>query len=187
MQSELNLRYDSFIAGWYIDADICKELVQYFEDNFESSQYDQKRQYHRLSSFSVEKFLNKAYLKELTRVIDNYKILYPWSYKMSESWSLCQPYNLQRFDPSEHYKFTHIEDPGPRPDRYQRHLTFLTYLNTVEDAGETEFVHQDVKVKPYQGLTLVWPAGWTHPHHGIASATETKYIATGWTIFKHKN
>ena len=26
---------------------------------------------------------------------------------------------------------------------------------------------------------------WTHFHNGIASKTETKYIITGWMVFKH--
>ena len=34
-----------------------------------------------------------------------------------------------------------------------------------------------------KGLTLIWPADWTHVHRGIVSASEEKYIITGWFSF----
>ena len=64
-----------------------------------------------------------------------------------------------------------------------RHLVFQTYLNTVEDGGETEFIYQQYKCKAVKGKTLIWPADWTHSHRGIISPTEDKYIITGWYTF----
>ena len=64
-----------------------------------------------------------------------------------------------------------------------RHLVFMTYLNDVNNGGETEFLNQRIKFKPQKGLTLVWPADWTHSHRGLVSLTETKYITTGWLNF----
>ena len=37
-----------------------------------------------------------------------------------------------------------------------------------------------IKLKPKKGLTVIWPAEWTHTHRGIASMTQDKYIVTGW-------
>ena len=56
----------------------------------------------------------------------------------------------------------------------------MTYLNDINDQGETEFIHQKMKVKPRKGLTLIWGADWTFLHKGLASPSETKYITTGW-------
>jgi hypothetical protein len=56
----------------------------------------------------------------------------------------------------------------------------MTYLNDVTDSGETEFLHQQLKIKPEKGLTLIWPADWMFTHRGVASLTQEKYIATGW-------
>ena len=56
----------------------------------------------------------------------------------------------------------------------------MTYLNDVDDGGETEFYYQKLKVKPRKGLTLIWPADWTHTHRGLSSPTQEKYIITGW-------
>ena len=56
----------------------------------------------------------------------------------------------------------------------------MTYLNDVNDGGETEYYYQKVKIKPVKGLTLIVPVDWTFTHRGIVSLTETKYIVTGW-------
>jgi hypothetical protein len=60
----------------------------------------------------------------------------------------------------------------------------MTYLNDLTDGGETEFHYQQVKVKPEKGLTLIWPADWTHTHRGIPSETQEKYIVTGWLNYE---
>jgi hypothetical protein len=59
----------------------------------------------------------------------------------------------------------------------------MTYLNDVNDDGETEFYYQNLKIKPQKGKTVIWPADWTHTHRGITSPTQEKYIITGWFNF----
>ena len=34
--------------------------------------------------------------------------------------------------------------------------------------------------KAKEGRLIIWPAYWTHRHHGIVSKSQIKYIATGW-------
>ena len=55
----------------------------------------------------------------------------------------------------------------------------MTYLNDVDDGG-TEFMHQNIITPAVKGLTLIWPADWTHAHRGVISKTKEKYIITGW-------
>ena len=59
----------------------------------------------------------------------------------------------------------------------------MTYLNNVNDGGETQWKYQKIETKPVQGDTVIWPADWTHTHKGCVSKTETKYIITGWYSF----
>jgi len=59
----------------------------------------------------------------------------------------------------------------------------MTYLNDVYEEGGTEFLCQKLKVDARKGLTLIWPADWTHMHRGVVSRTEEKYIITGWFSF----
>ena len=63
----------------------------------------------------------------------------------------------------------------------------MTYLNTIDDGGGTEFILQNLVASAKQGLTLIWPAGWTHYHRGIVSNTQIKYIITGWLCFYPDN
>ena len=55
----------------------------------------------------------------------------------------------------------------------------MTYLNDGEDGG-TEFLYQKIASPAKKGLTLIWPANWTHTHRGIISSTNEKIIITGW-------
>jgi hypothetical protein len=57
----------------------------------------------------------------------------------------------------------------------------MTYLNDVTDGGETGFFYQDVKIKPQKGLTLIWPAIWTHTHKGFFFFFSTK-IYRYWLV-----
>ena len=41
-----------------------------------------------------------------------------------------------------------------------------------------------MSVEAKKGLTLIWPATWTHTHRGIVSNDKEKYIVTGWYSFE---
>jgi hypothetical protein len=60
-----------------------------------------------------------------------------------------------------------------------RVLTFLWYLNNVEEGGETEF-WGNYAVKPEKGKLLLFPTTWTYPHSGKIPISNDKYIITGW-------
>ena len=64
-------------------------------------------------------------------------------------------------------------------EKKYRVLTFLWYLNTVEEGGETSF-GEDLKIKPEMGKLLLFPASWTYPHAGKMPISSDKYIITGW-------
>lgn len=65
----------------------------------------------------------------------------------------------------------------------QRLLTWILYLNDVQEGGETEFLYQHMRVKPEQGTLVIWPAAFTHTHRGNPPLSNEKYIVTGWTEF----
>jgi hypothetical protein len=95
-------------------------------------------------------------------------------------WTILEGTVLQYYPPGGGFKVWHTERDGAPGVTASRHLVFMTYLNTVNDAGETRFYYQGLRVKPEKGLTLIWPADWTHTHAGVPSPTEEKYIITGW-------
>jgi Rps23 Pro-64 3,4-dihydroxylase Tpa1-like proline 4-hydroxylase len=58
----------------------------------------------------------------------------------------------------------------------ERVLTFIWYLNTKDQDGETDFLYK--KIKPHTGKLVIFPATWDYIHRGCP--TENKYIITGW-------
>ncbi len=97
-----------------------------------------------------------------------------------------EDFNIQYYKPGGGYKAWHSERANGTPMLTVRHLVFMTYLNDVEDGG-TEFLFQDLKIlSAKKGLTLIWPADWTHTHRSLISNTSEKYIVTGWTHLNDK-
>lgn len=92
-------------------------------------------------------------------------------------------YKLQKTLPSNGYHLWHFEKTARGFDN--RISTFILYLNTFkpEDAGETEFLYQQLRVSPKAGTLVIWPASYTHVHRGNPPIGKTKYIMTGWTEY----
>jgi hypothetical protein len=124
----------------------------------------------------------KKYFDELHNIANLYIEKYPMCDKYSP-WGIDEVFNIQHYKPNEGYFIWHTERTSSVSKNCNRHLVFMTYLNDVYNQGETEFYHQKLKVQPKKGLTLIWPADWTHTHRGITSPTEEKYIITGWFNF----
>ena len=85
---------------------------------------------------------------------------------------------IQYYKPGEGYYMWHYER-GISPPASERVAVFMTYLNDVEDAG-TDFLYQKFTTKAAKGMTIIWPADWTHTHKGQITNKHEKYIITGW-------
>ena len=96
-------------------------------------------------------------------------------------WEVDNAYNLQKYNPGQGYHVSHCENAGGIA--MTRVLAWMIYLNTVNDGGGTSFDNYNIQTLAVEGSLLIWPAYWTHFHHGIVSPTETKYIATGWCSY----
>jgi len=66
-------------------------------------------------------------------------------------------------------------------DGMDRALTYIWYLNDVEEGGETSFFNKG-KIRPEQGKLVLFPSCWTYPHAGIMPVSSDKYIITGWVL-----
>ena len=64
-----------------------------------------------------------------------------------------------------------------------RLLSYILYLNDVEEGGETEFLYLHRRIKPTAGTLVLFPAAFTHTHRGNPPLSNTKYIMTGWVEF----
>ena len=180
---------NNFIGGWYFDdTSICDKLIFYFNNKKikgpgnvgENGSYIVDKKKKDSTDCRLENAtLLQSYGTQLQEVTNNYVEKYKYSSLICD-WKIVEPINIQHYKPNGGFHQWHTERSADAPDR---HLVFMTYLNDVNDGGETEFYHQNLKVKPEKGLTLIWPSDWTFTHRGVTSKTEEKYIITGWFSF----
>jgi len=181
-----------FIGGWYINKNVCTDLIKYFENSSNKRPGTVAAKVNKKQKLSMDVSISPRnqdreilnYYKELLKVVEEYKKKYEYCNIQQAAWILSENWNLQKYKPKEGYFIRHFERTGGVT--VHRHVTFMTYLNDIKEGGETEFYYQKLKIKPETGLTLIWGTDWTTTHRGIPSKTETKYIATGWYSFEVK-
>ena len=123
------------------------------------------------------KDIDRALFQSLGRAIVEFRETFPYFKGPFKDMG----YNLQRYQAGEYYHW-HID--GGSHEFSQRQLVALWYLNDVEGpGGETEFLYQDIKVRPETGKLVLFPPFWTHEHRAARLQTGVKYIATTWVVF----
>ena len=180
---------------WYKpnkNVDITYDYFEHYDklpDLIHTSDIDYHWMY-QLNSYSTLQYnsivpIIQKYLVELKSVCDKYINQYKWCNEYSP-FMVTEGFNIQHYKPNEGYFAWHTERGSSHIPYCNRHLVWMTYLNDVTDGGETEFYYQNIKTKPQKGLTVIFPADWTHTHRGITSKTQNKYIITGWYNFINK-
>ena len=183
-----------FIGSWTIEPfSICDDLISYFKLNL-------AKQMKGRSTTGVNPNVKdtiditikpkeiilpgneafKAYFEELFECYKNYIEEWPFLKELAQKLEIGS-FNLQRYKPGQHFKKIHTERLSI--DTSHRVFAFMTYLNDVEEGGSTYFSHYDLEIQPRKGLTLIWPAEWTHAHRGNILREGSKYIITGWICF----
>ena len=85
---------------------------------------------------------------------------------------------LQKTEPLQGYHTFHSENLAWHG--HNRTLAWMLYLNDIEEGGETEFLYQQLKIKPKRNTFVIWSGSFTHLHRGNPPISGTKYILTGW-------
>ena len=172
-----------------IPADACEEMIRRFE-HYKDDQYQGRIGQMAKEDQSIKKSTDlvvsgKEHWKDVDRglfsslgiAIKEFRETFPYFKGPFKDMG----YAIQRTEPGEHYHW-HID--GGSHEFSQRQLVAVWYLNDVPGpGGETEFLYQDVKIKPEQGKLLLFPPFWTHEHRGVTLEKGIKYIATTWVIF----
>ena len=180
----------NFIGSWKIEDDLCNELVNYFETNKGKHQQGvtglglNKETKDRVDISLTPKDLTlpgnevfHSYFKSLFECYKDYNNQWPFLKSIIKNLDIGA-FNLGRYEPGQHFQFLHCERGSL--DNLSRLLAFMTYLNDVDEGGSTHFKHYDLEINPQKGLTLLWPAEWTHAHKGNTVLAGSKYIITGW-------
>jgi len=186
----------NFIGSWMMEpTSVCDRLMDYFELH----QGKQKKgmtgagmnlDYKNSTDISV--FPNEIslpgnevfeeYFKNLFDCHKDYIAQWPFLKVLAKNLEIGR-FNLQRYQSGEHFSLLHTERSSL--NTLHRLFAWMTYLNDVDvdNGGATSFSHYGVEVQPKKGLTLIWPAEWTHAHSGQVLQEGSKYIITGWMHF----
>ena len=119
-------------------------------------------------------------VNSLQKGVDLYVKKHPQLSNLAD-WDAVDDYNFQKYNPAQGYFGNHCENESPA--HMARVAVWMIYLNTVTEGGGTRFDNYDRVVDAVEGRLVIWPAYWTHHHHGIVSKTQTKYIVTGWFAY----
>jgi hypothetical protein len=127
---------------------------------------------------------NKSILGNFIKNLDEAYNLYKKKYDIMDNLEihkLNMDVKIQKTIPGEGYHVWHCENAGVATSR--RLLLCMMYLNDVEEGGETEFLHQSLRVKPKAGTIVICPAYFTHLHRGNPPLKGSKYMINGWVEF----
>ena len=184
----------NFIGSWILEpVSVCDRLVDYFE----SHQGRHKKgavggginpDFKKSTDISISpneldlpgNEVFKDYFQSLFDCHRDYLAQWPFLAEIAENLEIGR-FNLQRYQSGEHFQKLHTERFNL--GTMHRVLAWMTYLNDVDDGGATCFRHYGIEVQPRKGLTLIWPAEWTHAHQGRVLNSGVKYIITGWLNF----
>ena len=184
----------NFIGSWMIEPlSLCDELITYFESNIAKQQIGETGGGRNLSvkdrmdiSIAPNELdlpgneVFKLYINSLFTCYKDYLVQWPFLAGIAQNLEIGR-FNLGRYLRGQHFQKMHTERAGL--SSLHRVLAWMTYLNDVDEGGETCFSHYGLNIKPRKGLTIIWPAEWTHAHKGNVLLGESKYMITGWLTF----
>ena len=191
---EYKLEHKNHMGAWFIDETICDKMLNYFYDNPQihnkGSYLKEDKETNTLTNINKDvkesseisvpaDFYGKPfdeYRESLQEVLDNYIKKYPYLNTLSK-FNIEENYIIQTYPKGGGFKTWHAESTSIKSS--YRVLVFMTYLNDVPDGG-TIFADQDIIIPAKKGLTLIWPAGFTHIHKGQITEKHEKQIVTGW-------
>jgi hypothetical protein len=166
-----------------LEPDTCKKMIDIFnekQNEFNSrreSKYSWEKDYRSFVEVNItveepfKEFVEDYYVR-MKNVYEHYKQVtgvefFPPKFAFEDA-------RLKRYFNNDYDQFGWHVDVGDRPSA-SRYLVMFTYLNDVEEGGETEF-EIDCLVKPKCGRMVVFPPMWMYPHKGRKPISNDKYI-----------
>ena len=191
---------NNFIKEYKATSDMCDAFIKYYEanENFATPGIvgEQKEDSYMTTSVnkeykdSMDITINKEDIWDISSeygafLFDSIKdyidtIVFDNGKGGAGPMELWDDINIQHYKPGGGYKAQHCEIAGI--ENCNRVLAWMTYLTDTPNGG-TAFPQWNFNSECVKGSTLIWPAGFTHYHHGIVSDTHEKMIITGWLVW----
>jgi len=180
-EGEMNGKYEGVTAGGITkdvkkttDFIIPKDLNDNNEITIQKWSKIQKLLDDELNR-NIKKYINNIFTSlNIDKKENNTKY-----YVFSQKFLTHEKFMIQKYNKNEG-RYTYHDDfkVDWNKEKY-RVITYIWYLNNVENGGETE-IWDDFKIKPETGKLLLFPSSWTFPHRGVMPISDNKYIITGW-------
>jgi prolyl 4-hydroxylase len=179
-----------YIKENFINQEECQTLIDLIDKTATPSSVANPKDEQMLSDYRTSQTSDLSYLR--------YPKLFNLDYKITELMGLnpllSEVMQGQKYAIGQYYK-KHCDffDPWSKEHKVycewmgQRTWTFMLYLNDVYNGGETYFKHLKLKIKPKQGMAVIWnnlyrnglPNGKTL-HEALPPESNPKYIITKW-------
>jgi hypothetical protein len=110
-QHKIN-KLDNFIKGWYIDKNVCKDLIKFFELNkdkvvkgttIKGFNPKVKKSNDLGVLFNTPALEIQNYNKELLKCTEEYIKTYPALKDNLSKWGITESYNIQKYKKNEAY------------------------------------------------------------------------------------
>ena len=190
------LKIENFIleCGEAFTKEYCNEVIEYFDamekGGLVSSRSSFRKDQVSYSAISLHDkniialnnsqkhlnhFLDVFWNQLYKQYVDEYSIIDAHKEHRVEN------VKIQKYSVGDGYHLWHNECMSGELSK--RFLTFLVYLNDVNEGGETEFLYYPKRIKAEQGKALLFPGHFTHTHRGNPVISNQKYIITGWVEY----
>ena len=181
--------------NWISEED-CKKAIQHFDER-EKFHGVFDRQHHEATpktmkqdkAIFAEESNMEMWMGDLKSLMDSYNETFQHYIVETDAKTVYdKPFfftkiKIQKTLPTQGYHLWHIEH-GEGFYNEPRAFVYTVYLNDVEAGGETEFLHQSIRVKPKTGRIVIWPAGFPYVHRGNPPLSGEKYILTSWMMVR---
>lgn len=171
-----------------LEPQVCRFLIDLFENNsdkhegIESDKKPNFTQFNLTENCKASDEVNNIHNFLISKVFE-YKKKY---YEFVDERCFPKDHNFEQFrikkynnDGNDLFD-THVDVIDYSSAR--RFLSFMWYLNDVEQGGETVF--EGLTIKPKTGSMIIFPPLWMFPHRGNAPISNKKYLLSTYLHYK---
>lgn len=197
-----NLENYIYVNNNSLSKELCADIIQYFEEepnktggvtagglntnvkdtiDFQIPHKNVSSKWNKIRVLLEKELTNniQQYVKNITDNISVQEELSSNKYRVFNDAVTFETMQMQRYTKSSGKYIFHNDFQAEFEKKQYRIITYLWYINTVDEGGETE-IWNNYKVKPEAGKLILFPATWTYPHRGKVPISNDKYIITGW-------
>jgi prolyl 4-hydroxylase len=163
-----------------LEDQICDYLINFFEENtnhHERIDNNKRPNFTQLNLTEVHQLdenLENIHNYIVQKVIHHRDLYYEYvDERVFPTSHAFEQLRIKKYEPNGVDQFdTHVDVIDY--DSAKRYLSFMWYLNDVNDGGKTLF--KDYSITPKKGTLLVFPPLWMYPHKGEPPTDGSKYL-----------